>query len=220
MNNDILFSIQLSLLVATISTLIVAMCGSALGYLLARFNFPGRNLLDAVCTLPLVLPPTVVGFYLLSVFGREGLIGRQLYQWTGWSPVFTWQAAVIAAVVISIPLMVKTSRAAFESVDQELELVSLTLGKTRLQTLFRITLPLASRGLLAGLALSFTRAIGEFGATLMLAGNIPGKTQTIPLLIFEATQTGESQLVLLLVLAMSAFALAVVMLINRWGMRW
>lgn len=220
MNNDILFSIQLSLMVATFSTLIVAVIGSALGYLLARFKFPGRNFLDALCTLPLVLPPTVVGFYLLAVFGREGLIGHRLYKLTGWSPVFTWQAAVIAAVVISIPLMVKTSRAAFEAVDQELELVSLTLGKSRLETIFKITLPLAARGLLAGLALSFTRAIGEFGATLMLAGNIPGKTQTIPLLIFEATQTGESQLVLLLVFAMSAFSLAVVMLINKWGLRW
>ncbi len=220
MSNDILFSIQLSLFVATVSTLIVALLGSALGYLLARFNFPGRNLLDAICTLPLVLPPTVVGFYLLAVFGREGAIGHQLYELTGWSPVFTWQAAVIAAVVISIPLMVKTSRAAFESVDQELELVSLTLGKSRLETIFKVTLPLAARGLLAGLALSFTRAIGEFGATLMLAGNIPGKTQTIPLLIFEATQSGETQLVLILVLAMSVFSLSVVMLINRWGMRW
>jgi molybdate transport system permease protein len=219
-SNDILFSIQLSLFVATVSTLIVALLGSALGYLLARFNFPGRNLLDAICTLPLVLPPTVVGFYLLAVFGREGAIGHQLYELTGWSPVFTWQAAVIAAVVISIPLMVKTSRAAFESVDQELELVSLTLGKSRLETIFKVTLPLAARGLLAGLALSFTRAIGEFGATLMLAGNIPGKTQTIPLLIFEATQSGETQLVLILVLAMSVFSLSVVMLINRWGMRW
>lgn len=218
--NDIIFSIELSLVVALLSTLIVAVVGGSIGYLLARFKFPGHSLLDALCTLPLVLPPTVVGFYLLATFGREGLIGQHLFRLTGWSPVFTWQAAVIASVVISLPLMVKTSRAAFESVNTELELVAFTLGKTRLQTVFQVTIPLALKGLLAGLALSFTRAIGEFGATLMLAGNIPGKTQTVPLLIFQATQTGESNLVLSLVVIMSLFSLAVVMLINKWGTRW
>lgn len=218
--SDVLFSVQLSLVVAGLSTLIVAGLGAVIGYVLARYRFPGHNLLDALCTLPLVLPPTVVGFYLLATFGREGVIGQYLYKLTGWSPVFTWQAAVIAAVVISLPLMVKTSRAAFETVDSGLELVSLTLGKSRLETIMKVTLPLASPGLFAGLALSFTRAIGEFGATLMLAGNIPGKTQTIPLLIFQATQSGESKLVLVLVLVMSFFSLSVVMLINKWGARW
>jgi molybdate transport system permease protein len=218
--SQIISSIQLSLLVASISTAFVALLGSLLGYLLARFRFPGNNLLDALCTLPLFLPPTVVGFYLLIVFGREGVIGQYIYGLTGWSPVFTWQAAVIAAVVISLPLMVKTSRAAFETVDRGLELVSLTLGKSRFETIVKVTLPLASRGLLAGLALSFTRAIGEFGATLMLAGNIPGKTQTIPLLIFQATECGEGNLVLSLVLVMSLFSLSVIMLLNRWGARW
>ena len=116
--------------------------------------------------------------------------------------------------------MVKTSRAAFETVDRGLELVSLTLGKSELETVWKVTLPLASRGLLAGLALSFTRAIGEFGATLMLAGNIPGKTQTIPLLIYQATQCGQSNLVLVLVLIMSLFSLSVIMFLNRWQTRW
>lgn len=218
--NEIASSIQLSLLVASLSTLLVAFIGSALGYVLARFRFPGNNFLDALCTLPLFLPPTVVGFYLLAVFGRSGIIGQHIFKLTGWSPVFTWQAAVIAAVVISLPLMVKTSRAAFETVDQGLELVSLTLGKSRLETIIKVTLPLAAPGLIAGLALSFTRAIGEFGATLMLAGNIPGKTQTIPLLIFQATQCGQEDLVLWLVLTMSVFSLSVIMLLNKWGARW
>jgi molybdate transport system permease protein len=218
--NEITCSVQLSLVVASLSTAMVAFLGSALGYVLARFRFPGNNLLDALCTLPLFLPPTVVGFYLLAVFGRGGVIGQHIYSLTGWSPVFTWQAAVIAAVVISLPLMVKTSRAAFETVDRGLEHVSLTLGKSRFETILKVTLPLASRGLLAGLALSFTRAIGEFGATLMLAGNIPGKTQTIPLLIFQATECGQSDLVLSLVLIMSLFSLSVIMLLNKWGARW
>lgn len=218
--NYLHFAIELSILVAALSTLIVAIFGSAMGYFLARFRFPGHNLLDALCTLPLVLPPTVVGFYLLGIFGREGFIGHYLYKLTSWSPVFTWQAAVIAAVVISMPLMVKTSRAAFETVDRGLELASYTLGKSSLETFFKITVPLASRGLLAGLALSFTRALGEFGATLMLAGNIPGKTQTIPLLIYEASQSGESAVVFSLVVVISVFSLTVVMLSNKWGARW
>ena len=152
--SEIAFSIELSLVVASLSTVIVALLGSALGYVLARFRFPGNNFLDALCTLPLFLPPTVVGFYLLAVFGRAGAVGQYIYKMTGWSPVFTWQAAVIAATVISLPIMVKTSRAAFETVDRGLELVSLTLGKSELETVWKVTLPLASRGLLAGLALS------------------------------------------------------------------
>lgn len=218
--NELLFSVQLSLVVASVSTLLVAVIGAAIGYSLARYRFPGHGFLDAFCTLPLVLPPTVLGFYLLGIFGREGFAGQILYKMTGWSPVFTWQAAVIASFVISLPLMVKTSRAAFETVDRGLEEVSLTLGKSPLETYFKVTVPLAAPGLLAGLALSFTRAIGEFGATLMLAGNIPLKTQTVPLLIFQATQSGESHLVLSLVLIMSAFSLAVLLLINKWGARW
>lgn len=218
--SDILFSLQLSLMVACVSTLCVAVIGSALGYILARLQFPGRNLLDAVLALPLILPPTVVGFYLLGFFGKNGFVGKQIYEITGWSPVFTWQACVISAIVISLPLMVKTSKAAFESLDTKLEDVSLTLGKSRLQTIFSVTLPLAARGLIAGAALSFARALGEFGATLMIAGNIPGKTQTLPLLIFQATLTGETDLVLSLVLVLSAFSLFIALLSNEWKVRW
>lgn len=218
--NDVLFAIRLSLMVACVSTIFVALIGTALGYILARFDFPGRNFLDAFLALPLILPPTVVGFYLLGFFGKHGLIGQKIYELTGWSPVFTWQACVISAIAISLPLMVKTSKAAIESVDTKLEDVSLTLGKTRIQTIFLVTLPLATRGLIAGLALSFARALGEFGATLMIAGNIPGKTQTLPLLIFQATQTGENQLVLSLVLVLSVFSLLVALLSNEWKVRW
>ena len=217
--SDLFFSIQLSFMVATVSTVIVSFAGAILGYVLARLRFPGRNLLDAICTLPLILPPTVVGFYLLGIFGRQGWLGQHLYQITGWSPVFTWQAAVIASVVISIPLMVKTSKAAFESVDAALEDVSLTLGKSKLETIFHVTLPLAARGLIAGAALSFARALGEFGATLMIAGNIPGKTQTLPLLIYQATLTGETNMVFSTVLILSAFSLLVSLMSNKMGAR-
>ena len=217
--SDLFFSIQLSFMVATVSTAIVSFAGAILGYVLARLRFPGRNLLDAICTLPLILPPTVVGFYLLGIFGRQGWLGQHLYQITGWSPVFTWQAAVIASVVISIPLMVKTSKAAFESVDAALEDVSLTLGKSKLETIFHVTLPLAARGLIAGAALSFARALGEFGATLMIAGNIPGKTQTLPLLIYQATLTGETNMVLSTVLILSAFSFLVSLMSNKMGAR-
>lgn len=220
MTEEIWFSIRLSLLVAGLSTVIVTIVGGAVGYALARFKFPGRNLLDALFTLPLVLPPTVVGFYLLGIFGRGGWLGQFIFQCTGWSPVFTWQACVIAAVVISMPLMSKTSRAAFESVDQTYEQVAYTLNKSRLETLFKVTMPLAWKGLLAGVALSFARALGEFGATLMLAGNIPGKTQTIPLAIYQATESGADNLVLVLVLLLSAFSLALILMLNRWGARW
>lgn len=218
--NEVLFSLQLSLVVASLSTVVVAIIGTSLGYVLARFRFPAHELLDALCILPLVLPPTVLGFFLLILLGREGLIGRYLYGWTGWSPLFTWHAAVIASVLVSLPLMVKTSRAAFESVDQNLEQVSLTLGKSPIETIIKITIPLASKGLFAGLALSFARALGEFGATLMIAGNIPFKTQTLPLLIYQATQSGETNLLYVLVLIMSLFSLAVVLLSKRLGARW
>jgi molybdate transport system permease protein len=217
---DTLFSMQLSLVVATISTLIVACTGISVGYVLARFEFPGRNILDAICSLPMVLPPTVVGFYLLYIFGRHGVLGQFIWQYTGWSLVFTWQAAVVAAVVIALPFMVKTSRAAIESVDRSYEKVAYTLGKSYLETAFKITLPLAWKGLLAGIALSFARALGEFGATIMIAGNIPGRTQTMPLAIYQATQSGNDPLALGLVAVLTVTSLLVLYCINRLGVKW
>jgi molybdate transport system permease protein len=132
-----------------------------------------------------VLPPTVTGYYSIVLLGRRGVIGSYLYEHTGWTVTFTWWAAIIAASVMALPLMVKSARAAIESVNSQYEVASYTLGKSELETFLRITLPLASRGVLAGVVLSFARALGEFGATLMLAGNIPGKTQTMPLAIYE-----------------------------------
>jgi molybdate transport system permease protein len=141
----------------------------------------------------MVLPPTVTGYNVILLLGRRGLLGRYLYSMTGWTIAFTWEAAVVAASVMALPIMVKSARAALESMDARYEMVSFSLGKGELQTFFRVTLPLAFRGIMAGIVLSFARALGEFGATLMLAGNIPGKTQTMPLAIFEAFFSGEDR---------------------------
>ncbi len=163
----------------------------AVAYLLAMKNFRGKELLDILFTLPLVLPPTVTGYYLIILFGRNGFIGRLIYGWTGWSVMFTWYAAVLASFVVALPLMIKTTRAAIESVDRNLIYASYTLGHSELETALRVTLPLAKKGILAGTILSFARAMGEFGATLMIAGNIPGKTDTMPLSIYSRASSGD-----------------------------
>ncbi len=178
---------KLSLLVTCLATGIVMLVGTAFAFILAKRRFRGRELLDAIVTLPLVLPPTVTGYYLIVLLGRRGVIGSYIYNLTGWTVTFTWWAAVMAAAVMALPLMVKSARAAMESVNPRYEIASYTLGKSEMETFFRITLPLARRGILAGAVLSFARALGEFGATLMLAGNIPGKTQTMPLAIYEGS---------------------------------
>jgi len=214
------FSLQLSLLVASIATGITALLGIVLGYFFARTEFSGKHAVDALCMLPLVLPPTVVGFFLLALLSRHGVIGGPLYNLTGWSPIFTWQAAVIAAAVVALPLMIRTSRSAIESVDPVYEKLSYTLGKSRISTIFLVTLPLASRGIIAGVALTFTRALGEFGATLMIAGNIPGKTQTMPLAIYQATQAGEDNLALGLVVLLTVSSFLVLLWLNKQGGKW
>jgi molybdate transport system permease protein len=208
-------ALKLSLFVAVVATTFAAIAGTACAYLLAKGRFWGRELLDAAITLPLVLPPTVTGYYLIVLLGRRGLIGSYLYELTGWSLVFTWWAAVIAASVMALPLMVKSARAAIESVSPQYELASYTLGKGRAVTFFRITLPLARRGVLAGIVLSFARALGEFGATLMLAGNIPGKTQTMPLAIYEAVASGENKQAQMLALILTAVSLTAIYLTNK-----
>lgn len=207
--------LKLSLLVVSLATLVISIIGIAIGYVLAKYNFRGKELLDSILTLPIVLPPTVTGYYLIVLLGRRGLVGQYIYELTGWTVTFTWQAVVIAASVIALPLMIKSARAAIESVDPHYEIVSYTLGKSRLETFFLITLPLAKRGILAGIILSFARALGEFGATLMLAGNIPGKTQTMPLAIYEAVISGEDKKAQLLALILTAISVVVVYLTNK-----
>jgi molybdate transport system permease protein len=208
-------ALRLSLLVVSIATVVIGVAGTALGFLLAKRRFRGKDLLDAVLTLPMVMPPTVTGYYLIFLLGRRGLLGKPLYALTGWTVTFTWIAAVIAATVVALPLMIKSARAAIESVDEEYEIASCLMGKSEFETFFRITLPLASRGLLAGIVLSFARAFGEFGATLMLAGNIPGRTQTMPLAIYEAVVSGEDAQAKWLALILTGISITVVYLTNR-----
>jgi molybdate transport system permease protein len=205
---------KLSALVVSVATLAVALLGTALAFLLARREFRGKEALDSLVTLPMVLPPTVTGYYLILLLGRRGLLGKYLFALTGWTVAFTWEAAAIAAGAMALPLMVKSARAALESIDRRYELVSFSLGKSELETFFRVTLPLARRGILAGVVLSFARALGEFGATLMLAGNIRGKTQTMPLAIYEAFISGDDQKAQIMAVILTLTSIAVIYLTN------
>jgi molybdate transport system permease protein len=189
--------------VAALATLAAVLAGVALAFLMARRRFWGREWLDAVCTLPLVLPPTVLGYYLIVVWGRNGWLGHWLQETWGISLMFTWQGAVLASTLVSFPLVFKSARAAFEEVDRSLEDVARTLGLSEGAVFRRVSLPLALRGILAGTMLAFARAMGEFGATLMVAGNLPGKTQTLSLAIYSAVQAGNDALALTLVLLTS-----------------
>jgi len=219
MSLDAASALGLSIRVAIAATVLNALIGIPLAYLLARRSFRGRALVDLVVTLPLVLPPTVTGYYLIVLLGRRGWLGGPVYALTGWSVAFTWYAAVIAATVMALPLLVRTARAAIESVDREFEKAAFTLGRSEWRTALEVTLPLARNGIVAGLVLAFARALGEFGATLMLAGNIPGKTTTVPLAIYTAVQTGEMNEAILLVLALTALSCLVLVLAGRLGAR-
>ncbi len=218
---EIWIPLKISLLVALTATAVIGVAGLLLAYLLARKDFKGKNFLDALITVPMVLPPTVVGYYLVLLLGREGWIGKPLYQLTGWSFIFTWQGATLAAAVVALPLMVKVSRAALESVDENLIKASYSLGKSEKETFFKVILPLARGGILAGLILAFARALGEFGATLMVAGNIPGKTSTMPLSIYSAFESGNDPLAQTLALVLTVISVVVIYLAGRWSRsRW
>ena len=208
-------ALRLSLKVALWATLIDLVLGVALGYLLARKRFPGRELLDALLTLPMVMPPTVLGYYLLVVIGREGMLGSWLRETLGINLIFTWQAAVIAAAVVAFPLVLKGARAAFESVDGQLEQAAQVLGIPPFGVFLRVTLPLAWRGVLGGTLLAFARSMGEFGATLMVAGSIPGKTQTLSIAVYEAVQAGQDDNANLLVIITSVVCVAVLIAANK-----
>jgi len=209
MDGSIFIPLRLSLQVALAATVLVVLIGTLMSFILARKTFRGKELLDILLTLPLVLPPTVIGYYLILFMGRNGLLGKHLYLWTGWSIMFTWYAAVLASFFVALPLMIKTTRAAIESVDRNLINVSYTLGHGELKTFFKVILPLSKKGMIAGAVLSFARAMGEFGATLMVAGNIPGKTNTMPIAIYTSASSGDwskaNMMVLFFTLVSGAF---------------
>ncbi|HNQ58163.1 MAG: molybdate ABC transporter permease subunit [Burkholderiales bacterium] len=208
-------ALGLSLKVAGWATALNLLLGVGVGFLLARARFPGRDLLDSLLTLPMVMPPTVLGYYLLVVLGRRGWLGSWLQESFGINLIFTWQGAVIAATIVAFPLVFKPARAAFEAVDGQLEQAARVLGVAEIGIFFRVTLPLAWRGILAGVLLAFARALGEFGATLMIAGSIPGKTQTLSVAVYEAVQAGQDEVASTLVLVTSAVCIAVLMAAGR-----
>jgi len=210
-----LIALGLSLKVALWATLIDLVLGVGFGYLLARGRFPGRDVLDALLTLPMVMPPTVLGYYLLVLIGRNGPIGHWLQQHFGINLIFTWQGAVIAAAVVAFPLVLKGARSAFEAVDVQLEQAARVLGVPPLGVFLRVSLPLAWRGVLAGTLLAFARSMGEFGATLMVAGSIPGKTQTLSIAVYEAVQAGQDDTANLLVIITSLTCVIVLVAANR-----
>ncbi|GGC01538.1 molybdate ABC transporter permease subunit [Pseudoduganella buxea] len=219
MTEPALTALALSLKVALWATGIDLVLGVAVGYLLARVRFPGRELLDALLTLPMVMPPTVLGYYLLVVIGRSGPLGAWLHDSFGINLIFTWQAAVVAAAVVAFPLVLKGARSAFETVDPQLEQAARVLGVSGVGVFLRVTLPLAWRGVLAGTLLAFARTMGEFGATLMVAGSIPGKTQTLSIAVYEAVQAGQDDTANLLVLITSVTCVLVLVVASRLAPR-
>lgn len=206
----------LSLQISLIATAFVALSGTFMARLIARREFKGKTIIESIIMLPLVLPPTVIGFGLLLLFGSNGWIGRWLLEWFDFQIVFTWYAAVLAAIVVSFPLMYQSAAAAFTNYDSNLENAAYTLGSNKWRVFWTVSVPLAWPGLVAGLVLSFARALGEFGATLMVAGYIPGKTDTIPLAIYFSVESGNTQQAFWWVLIIVTFGFTAIYSLNRW----
>lgn len=198
----------LSIRVATCATLLSTALGLPIAYVLGRRRVRGRGVWEGILLLPLVLPPTVLGYYLLVLLGRRGVIGHAIHAITGTDLVFTWQGAALAACVVSMPLFTRTAQAAFAAVDTELIMAARALGASELQTFRFVIAPIASRGLLAGIALAFARALGDFGATLMVAGDIPGATRTMPLAVYDAVYSGDAHTAAVFVLLLSGLCIA------------
>jgi molybdate transport system permease protein len=207
-------ALQLSLKIALVSTIIDTILGVSVAYGLSKKRFYGRNVLDTVLTLPVVMPPTVLGYYLLILLGRKGMVGAWLEQHWGIRLIFTWQGAVIATAVTVFPLILKPARAAFEAVDENMEYAAQTLGLSKGAIFFRVILPLAWPSILSGILLAFGRALGEFGATLVVAGSIPGKTQTLSIALYEAIQTGQEETAFILVSIITCTCMLILWLSN------
>lgn len=213
------FPLWLSLKTAGISTVVVFLTGVFLAYMMTRKAFIGKSVLEAIFLLPLVLPPTVVGFGLLYLFGKNGIIGKILIDLFDFQVVFTWYGAIIASIVVSFPLMYQSAAAAFQQYDRNLENAALTMGKSRPYVFWTISFPLAWPGLLAGLVLAFARGLGEFGATLMLAGYIPNATDTIPLAIYFAVESGKMDVAKFWVIIIVALGFFAILWLNWWSAR-
>lgn len=206
----------LSLKVASIATVFAFILGILFAYFLTKKRIPGKSVWETLIILPMVLPPSIVGYLLLKVFGKRGPIGAFLLDTFGIQIVFTWVACVIAACVVALPLMYQNAKAAFQSVDETYELAAHTLGSGEWKTFWTVLFPLARPGIISGITLTFARAMGEFGATLMLAGNIEGQTQTIPTAIYYAVATGKDEEANTLVVVITLFSFAMVFILNAW----
>ena len=206
----------LSVKVACLATFIAFFLGIFFAWIMTKKNIPGKNIWETILILPMVLPPSIVGFLLLKLFGKRGLIGAFLLDTFGVQVVFTWIACVIAAVVVAFPLMYQNAKGAFQSVDESYELAARTLGSGPVKVFWTITMSQSLPGIISGVILTFARALGEFGATLMLAGNIPGKTQTIPTSIYYAVSTGRDEQATWLVVIMVIFSFLLIFGMNMW----
>ncbi|MBC2459263.1 molybdate ABC transporter permease subunit [Clostridium beijerinckii] len=206
----------ISIKTATLSTVITFFLGIIVSYWMSNFKGKSKGIIDGIFTLPLILPPTVVGFFLLLICGKNGPIGK-LLELFNTSLIFSWSATVIAAIVVSFPMMYRTTRSAFEQIDINILSAARTLGLSEFKIFYKIAIPLAMPGIIGGLVLSFARAMGEFGATLMLAGNIPGKTQTMPLAIFFAAEGGDMQKAILWVIIIVTLSLFLILILNYWS---
>jgi molybdate transport system permease protein len=215
MDTSVWITLALTLKVAGWATAINLVLGVAVGWLLARRRFVGREFVSALLTLPLVLPPTVMGYYLLVVIGKRGWLGHWLQQTFGINLIFSWQGAVIAATIVAFPLVLRSARTAFETVDPQLENAARVLGLNEWAVFFRVTIPMAWPGILAGVLLVFARSLGEFGATLMVAGSIPGRTQTLSVAVYEAVQAGQDDTANFLVAITSITCIAVLLAAGR-----
>ena len=206
----------ISLKTAFLATIITSIIGIFISYKMANYKGRGRGLIDGVFTLPLILPPTVIGFFLLLICGKNGFVGK-IFMSFNKNIIFSWSATVIAATVVAFPMMYRTCRSAFEQIDKNMISAARTLGLSETKIFFKIAIPLAWPGIIGGLVLSFARALGEFGATLMIAGNIPGKTQTMPVAIFFAVEGGDMNKAMLWVLIIVAISFIMIFLLNYWS---
>ena len=205
----------ISLKTAFLATIITSIIGIFISYKMANYKGRGRGLIDGVFTLPLILPPTVIGFFLLLICGKNGFVGK-IFMSFNKNIIFSWSATVIAATVVAFPMMYRTCRSAFEQIDKNMISAARTLGLSETKIFFKIAIPLSWPGIIGGLVLSFARALGEFGATLMIAGNIPGKTQTMPVAIFFAVEGGDMNKAMLWVLIIVAISFIMIFLLNYW----
>ena len=205
----------ISLKTAFLATIITSIIGIFISYKMANYKGRGRGFIDGIFTLPLILPPTVIGFFLLLICGKNGFVGKIFLSFNK-NIIFSWSATVIAATVVAFPMMYRTCRSAFEQIDKNMISAAGTLGLSETKIFFKIAIPLAWPGIIGGLVLSFARALGEFGATLMIAGNIPGRTQTMPVAIFFAVESGDMNKAMLWVLIIVAISFIMIFLLNYW----